>query len=186
MRYGSGIGPDDAMIDGVKQPERGRRTIRHSAPLRAVHWLTVVLVGFLFVSNWLREASPHGTDIRKWWLQSHELAGLTVFALTLWRLGLVKAPGTGRLAQGGHAVFYAFLLILPIFGFLWAWFGASTRIAFWTLSAPMPRNMFMVHVASMVHSHLVAYVFLALIAGHVLAVLWHMLVRRDRLLSRML
>lgn len=167
---------------------------RHPPALRAVHWLTAGLVACLFATNWLREGSAHGSAIRKFWLQSHELAGCAVFGLTLLRLGLRlglrsglrKAGGTAHLARMLHGVFYGFLLVLPVFGLLWALFGASAKIAFWTLPAPAGRNPAVVDLASRIHSHVVAYVFLALIGIHGLAAAWHGLVRRDGVVRRML
>ncbi len=95
----------------------------------ALHWLTLLLVIVAFALVELKGYAARGSDLRSALLRLHYLTGLTIFALTLLRLGVravttVPAPEPPpprwmRLsAKGAHFALYAILIALPLLGWL--------------------------------------------------------------------
>lgn len=145
----------------------------------SLHWVIALLVLFNYIYS---EGMGHALDAR---LEGslpatqglnpaiHVWVGLAILALVAGRLlirltrGVPAAGGSGiqqRMAEGAHRLLYALLIAIPAFGAL-AWFGKIDLFG-----GP--------------HA-LLANLLMLLAAGHALAAIWHQLVLKDGLLTRM-
>lgn len=151
----------------------------YSATQIALHWGVAGLILFQLIfgedmgSAWrsVEKALPPEMNLGVW---AHIIAGIAVLVLVLWRLSLRFSRGAPEVPQAsvvmmqaakwGHWALYAVMLLAPISGLL-AWYGGV---------AP----------AAEVHE-LFKPVLIVLIAGHVVAALYHQFIRKDGLLLRM-
>jgi cytochrome b561 len=130
------------------------------------------------------------------WYMAHESMGISVFLMVLLRLTWRwrhRAPaypsGIGRLATAlaslTHGLLYAVLLVMPVTGYLMA--GNGQDVPFFRLiTLPgFAHNEGLGTLADTVHVACQFAVY-GLIALHVAATVWHVAVRRDGLLDRML
>ena len=162
---------------------------------RALHWATAVLLLVLFglgisMTRWV----PDEQKIRVFsW---HEWAGITVFALTalrlVWRLTPrpppLDVPASEKIAAGiVYVAMYLILVAQPIVGWLMSTaFGFPVvYLGVLPLPAPVSEDRELAERLQGVHETL-AFVLAALFAVHMAGVLYHHLVRRDAVLSRML
>ena len=151
----------------------------YSATQIALHWLVAALILFQLIfadamgSAWRavqRGIAPEMNPA----VWAHILAGIAVLIFALWRLklratrGAPPAPAGSALmmnaAKWGHWALYAVMLLTPITGLV-AWYGGVAE-------------------AAEVHE-LFKPVIILLVAGHVLAALYHHFIRKDGLLLRM-
>jgi cytochrome b561 len=162
-----------------------------------LHWLIAAGVLTQFCLGWWMQTLPDKTGVQAYWFNLHKSIGLTVFmlavALILWRLRNPPPPLPGtmplwqrRAARGAHYAIFACVLIMPITGYM----GSSfTRFPirywgmalpnFWGWDAPELKAL-----CSFIHLCTVS-VFMTLVAIHVAAAFWHLLVNRDRVFHRM-
>jgi cytochrome b561 len=91
-----------------------------------------------------------------------------------------------RLAHAGHLALYAFMLIIPITG--WLMSSAKGGPTVWFGILPLPdligKDKALGHLLEDVHGAL-SWTLVTLIAGHVLAALKHHFIDRDDTLRRM-
>lgn len=103
---------------------------RYPTAVIAMHWLTLLLLiavyALIELKGYFPKASPTRDALKAW----HELMGLTVFGVVLARLALRRlydqtpaiVPDPPRwqqaMAQAMHIALYAFLIIMPILGWL--------------------------------------------------------------------
>jgi cytochrome b561 len=174
-----------------------RNTPRHyDATARLFHWIAAALVLSLFAIG----TYMTGLDFSDWkvglytW---HESIGLTLFLLTLARLVQrfrrppPPLPPSAWIeqaaAQASHVALYALLVTLPVVGFLGSnaygfpvrWFGLVG------LPDPIGSNEAVGELLLWAHAML-AWTLAALIAVHIVAALYHYIVRRDSILQRMI
>jgi cytochrome b561 len=143
-----------------------------------LHWLTAALIVAQFVFH---EPIAEAWDLIEDGLtpafdplvMAHVAGGLAVLGLVIWRLVLrareASPPALGsplmqKAAHWGHIALYAVLVTLGVSGGA-AWFGG-------------------IEAAAEVHETLKP-VLLVLVAGHVVAALWHQFMLKDGTLSRM-
>jgi cytochrome b561 len=131
-------------------------------------------------------------------MQLHRSLGVTVLALTLFRLGwrwharIPSLPATLSViqklaARGTEYLLYVLLLLQPILGILHT-NARGRRVDFYFLGELPPLigpDKLLAKQAIAAHD-LVAYVLLAVIALHAAAALFHHFVRRDDVLKSML
>lgn len=167
---------------------------RYDRIAAGLHWLTslaVITLIVLALGDEPLEKALGGFHT----IGLHKSLGLSVFALTLlrllWRLAH-KAPPLPdstpvwqrHAAHTMHGVIYAFLLGMPVLGYVFgsggpypmAWFGVAVpKIA---VSKP---------VADFAHEmhEIGGLTFTALLVVHVGAALWHQFIKRDGLIGRM-
>ena len=172
---------------------------RYSPGLRRLHWLIAVLVLLAYVLIEQRGLFPRGSTERTAMVQGHFWAGITVFVLAWWRLALRKRDGAPPIAPAPsrwsalaaklvHVALYAFIIVMPLLGAATAWSdGKEVRIPFTAYSLPalLPENENLAHTLEDLHGS-IGEAFYWVIGAHVLAALWHHLVRRDDTLKRML
>ncbi len=169
---------------------------KYAATAMALHWLSALVICALFGIGWYMVDLPKG-PARGETFALHKSLGLTVFLLTVWRLGwrVRKQPPPwpvtmprwqARLADSVHKIFYGLLLLQPLTGYLSSSFsGYSTK--FFGLPLPdwghhnPPLNEFFteLHVAGSI-------ALLVLVALHLAGVLSHLLAPGERMVRRML
>lgn len=159
-----------------------------------LHWLTALLILLII-------ALPYGSDFFGSFLGGgggvftlHKSLGLLVLALTVLRLLVRARDGAPHLlgdearlqrlmANSGHILLYALLLLMPLSGLL---FGKRPVNLFWLVEiAPLPLSDGARELAKTFHVT-AQYLLFALILGHAGAALWHHHVRRDGVLRAML
>ena len=172
---------------------------RYSPTLRRLHWLMAVLVlaGYLLIEQ--RGLFPRGSVGRVAMVQGHFWVGILVFVLVWWRLMRRRIDGApaitpplGRVSAFAsrffHLGLYAFLVVMPMLGLATAWSdGKAVLIPFTGIALPalLPENEALAHTLEDLHGS-IGEAFYWVIGAHVLAALWHHLVRRDDTLRRML
>ena len=169
---------------------------RYGRAAIALHWLIglalLAQIGFGFL---LDDLAPRGTPARAGVINLHKsfgiVLGLLIAARLVWRLThrppawpLSMSPWQQRAAAWGHRALYACMVVMPLAGYVASnfskhgikFFGVALRP--WGPDLPAVYGFFNgLHVAT-------AWLFSALIAGHVLVALKHGLVDRDGVFSR--
>jgi len=163
----------------------------------ALHWLLVVLVLGQIAFGWYLQEVPRGTPGRTVYVNLHKSSGLTIGLLILFRLYWrfthrppplpLTMPAWERVAARiSHAALYACMLVMPAAGYLASNFSKFGVNYFNALLLPPwgvdDRRIYAVFNTTHV---VTSYVFVALIAVHVLAASRHLLLR-DGVFSRML
>lgn len=169
---------------------------RYGLVSRALHWIMAGILLWQFVGMGLRLALGR-TPLVSFFVGSHGAVGALLFVLAVTRIlwGLLNRhrrpsyePGLlGSLAKAGHVALYTLLAVVPALALLRAWgsgrgfqpfgipvFPATGEQIAWA-TAP----------ANAVHGVL-AWVLLALIAGHVFMVFVHQFILRDGVARRMI
>jgi len=170
---------------------------RFAWPVRAIHWISAVLVLVAYLTTELAEDAEHGEAVGINW---HVAAGLALLVLFVPRLLARLLPQPGPLMPpvprwslwSSRLVALALLLFVvvqPVLGILSVWAeGEALAVPFtaWTLPAPAwAPGEDAGHTLKEAHE-IVGNAFYAVIALHALAALWHQFVRRDGALRRML
>ena len=174
------------------------RGTRYTRIAIALHWLIgAALLGQIAFGFLLDEIAPRGTPARGGVINLHKSFGLVLAAFILlrlgWRLGHPppRLPAAlprwqQRLAPIGHRALYACMLLMPTSGYIASNFSKhgvkffGTAFKPWGADLPQVYNFFnTIHVAT-------AFVFTALIVGHVAIAIKHALVDRDGIFSRIL
>ena len=156
-------------------------SIAYSARQIRLHWLVFLLVAFQFVmgDNMTRLfRAAHGgrpTDIASIWAPIHIAVGVAILAAMLWRVSLRRSegapppvpqsPALELLAQAVHIGLYVDLIGGAIVGLM---------AYFW-----LPQ-------LAGLHHLMVRQILLILVALHVVGALYHLVVRRDGVMMRML
>ena len=168
--------------------------VRYNAVARALHWAIALLVVFNLASGLVNEALESTFRL----IPVHKAVGLTIFALTLvrvgWRLTWTRPPYPATMsraevgaAQAVHLVFYVLLLAMPLTGYVMAsagkypleWFGL-----FDVPKAAVVRDSALYTLSRSAHG-LLGWLFLGLALLHVAAAVRHHFVLRDEVLRRM-
>lgn len=169
--------------------------LRYHGFAQALHWLTAGALCLLLPFVWVAENFPPG-PIRTFWYMAHESMGISVFLLVLlrltwrWRHRAPPYPASINTAQRwiahlNHSLLYAVLVVMPITGYLMAGNGQSVPW-FRLMSLPgFAHNDAVGMAADSIHVA-TQFVLYGLIGLHVGATVWHVAVRRDGLLERML
>jgi cytochrome b561 len=167
---------------------------RYTAPAIALHWLTALLVIVVGTLGLLHDSWPKSTQA--FWINIHAMIGLLLWVLVMLRLAwrwrqppppLPPDVGTltRRLAGPVHALLYLLLLVIPIIGIVtFVYHGRVFDFGVFQLDPGVKRNRAIFHPTEDIHGYL-AYALFTLAGLHLLAALWHQLVRHDGLLRRM-
>jgi cytochrome b561 len=161
---------------------------RYHPLLVALHWLLAVLilaalaVGFLVLAA-MPNAQPAKIAVLRW----HMAGGMLILALMLVRfvvrLLTAKPAPANRLASIVHYGFYLLVVLMVGTGFATGLLAGLPEIVFAQSGAPLPES-FAAYPTFQAHFWL-ATLLAALVVLHVVAALYHQLVRRDGLLRRM-
>ena len=163
----------------------------------AMHWLIgALLVAQIGLGFLLDDIAPRGTPARAGVINLHKSFGLVLLLLIvlrlLWRWRHQAPPWPAampgwqrRAASLGHWALYVCMLVMPLSGYIASnfskhglkFFGVPLRP--WGADLPQVYEFLgRVHITT-------AFIFTALIVGHVLVALKHALVDRDGVFSRM-
>jgi len=165
--------------------------------LKAVHWSTLLLIAAAYIAIWGSYAVAT-KEQEAFLTQLHRSLGVTVFVLTVFRLGWrwharipslpADLPAIQKVAARlAEYVLYALLLIQPILGILYI-NARGRRVDFFFLGELPPivgPDKVLAKQAVAAHD-IVAYVLLTFIGLHAAAALFHHFVRRDDVLKAML
>lgn len=166
---------------------------------RRLHWLMAVLIAVAYVLIEQRGLFPRGSMERTAMVQGHFWTGLTILVLAWWRLVVRRRHGappvtpaldrwSSLAAATLHVAFYLFFLVQPMLGLATAWTdGKAVLVPFTDIALPalLAENKDLAHILEDLHGT-VGDVFYWVIGIHVVAALWHHLMRRDDTLKRML
>ncbi|MFT6368494.1 MAG: cytochrome b561 [Bacteroidia bacterium] len=160
-----------------------------------LHWLTAIAIVLLLVGGPIFHFMPESEKAARA-ASGHSGLGTLVFMLMLVRLYRrsrhpVAAPTMPlwqtRLSLLAHRLLYACVLLQPVFGVLMAMTSPYDVVAFgqYNYSALMMANETwhpIFHLCHRVNGALLALIVLI----HIVAVVYHQLIMRDKLLNRML
>ena len=172
-------------------PERPR----YSGVAQLLHWVTAALLALMLPCVWVAENFPPG-GVRVFWYLMHESFGICIALLVVsrlaWRLSHPPPPGPRgdgpvlrALAGLNHGLLYAVLLVMPVTGYLMAGNGQPVPV-FGLFSLPgLPKNDPLGVLGNRIHvaGQFAVY---GLVVMHLAGVVWHVAIRRDGLLDRML
>jgi cytochrome b561 len=177
---------------------RTNDTINRYHPLSiGVHWLMLALLIAVYASIELRGIFPKGSDPREAMRTWHEMLGITIFGLVFARLALrlvfrpphiSPAPPDWQrfLAAAMHVALYAFLVVMPLLGWLMmSAKGKAVPFFGWQLPALIGQDKALAHNIEDIHeaTGAIGYYLVGLHAG---AALFHHYFMRDDTLRRML
>ena len=168
----------------------------YDATAKLFHWFVVVLVGTQFISAWIMP-DIRGNQSPPYLMSIHMSFGVTIIFVMLlrmaWRLThpVPSLPNDMprwqvRTAQAIHYAFYLLLFVIPFTGWAWASSrGWNIRIfSIYDLPALTSHGSSIGHAAGQLHSLLATFVLL-LIGLHVMAALYHYVMKKDGVMQRM-
>lgn len=172
---------------------------RFTPAQRRLHWGMALLIGIAYLLIEQRGLFARGSMGRTAMTQGHFWTGILIFVLAWWRLAVRRRdrapPVTPALdrwsalaATSLHVALYLFFLVQPVLGLATAWTdGKAVLIPFTSIALPalLPLNRDLAHTLEDLHGT-VGNIFYWVIGLHILAALWHHLMRRDDTLKRML
>ncbi|MFA8386260.1 MAG: cytochrome b [Pelagibaca sp.] len=170
---------------------------RYTGPARGVHWLMAVLIlltipaGLIMVQPGLDRSLQNGLFIY------HKNVGVLLLLLIIlrliWRLRnpppakpLSLAPAQARIAELTHIAMYTLLFVVPIAGYVRVKAGGFPIESLDAMNIPslVPRSEALGEVAKTVH-YWSGLLLMALIAMHIGAAVFHGVVKKDGVFSRM-
>jgi cytochrome b561 len=177
-------------------PSSARAPLRYSGAMMAIHWATAILMATVVVLAWILPGgrAADGSAL----LMLHRSVGLVLLALTAVRLSLrsaqpapAESDAVSRLenlaARLTHVLLYFILIAMPISGFLWTTSRGTDVSVFGLFAIPplWPASETLRAIAKTLHSggQFAVYVVVGL---HAAAALFHLIVRRDDVMARML
>jgi len=176
-------GPDDAQT-------------RYTRTAILLHWLIAAAILGQIMLGWYVDDIPRNTPARAWWVNLHKSIGLTIGLLIVLRLAwrwLHRPPELPPFMPGwerasarlSHWALYACMLIMPLSGYIASNFS-KWGVKFFNAVPLPPWGVDDKHIYAIFNgTHVVtSYIFVALIAVHVIGALRHA-VRRDGVVRRM-
>ena len=169
----------------------------HDPGLRTIHWLMAALIFVTLPLGVWASLLPGGSGARIEILFFHKSIGVTVLGLIalriVWRL-VVGAPAyvepLGKLIQAasraGHLALYALMIAMPVSGYLGSTAGGRAVSWFGLFELPrlVAKDRGLAVAASWAHLGF-AWLLACALAAHLGAVVWHAMIRRDSVLTRM-
>ena len=158
---------------------------------RWTHWATVVLLLTVLLATLLRE-SVESKTIRSVSLSIHEIAGLSVLLLAIFRIFIVATGRRSGIVRGviprmGHTLIYLFLLYQPMIGVFVAQATGGKALTIFSFPVPqiLPADEDFSTALLEVHESM-GWAFLALLIGHVAMAIWHVYVQHDKHAAKMM
>ena len=196
-------------ITGYTSMIYGSGAKRYSAAARAFHWVTALLIFAIVPLGWIFaefkttggkpptgfEAPIPGTPFA--YASVHKTIGLAILVLVLARIAyrFVNRPPTlpgsmaaweKGLAHASHWLLYLVLIVMPVSGYIMSSAGKNPISILGLVNFPkLPISKATGDIAKQIHLF-TQYALYALVIGHVAAIVWHLWVRRDGILDRML
>ncbi len=171
---------------------------RYDATAQALHWVTALLMFAVIPLAWVMVALPHGAPAREFYYTLHKSVGLTILVLAAvrlaWRAAHPAPPSPSSLARWEHAaarvshwLLYLILVGMPASGYVMSAAGGHPVTYFGLFTLPgLPHSQKAASVAYWLHVVTGQWAVYALIVLHLFATVWHVALRRDAVLGRML
>lgn len=171
---------------------------RYTLTAQALHWLVAALMFAVLPLAWVMVAMPRDAPSRGLLFTLHKSIGLTILALAairlFWRAAHPAPPLPGRLvkwervsALASHWLLYLILLGMPVSGYLLSASAGRPVTYFGLFTLPgMAKNDALHDAAEWMHAITGQWAVYALVLLHIAATAWHVAVRRDGVLERML
>lgn len=163
---------------------------------RFFHWLIAFLVIVMLTVGFYMGDFPK--DWKPVIYSVHKLTGVLILVLVvlraLWLILVSRRPlplanmphWQVVIERFVHALFYVFLIAMPLVGLIGSVAaGKPPHLGGFAITLPIHQNKTLVEVAFDLHNRF-AYALIILIVLHVLAALYHHLIKRDDTLTRML
>ncbi|MFE1600185.1 cytochrome b [Methylobacterium sp. ID0610] len=163
---------------------------------RSFHWGMAAIIIVALVIGLAGSFLVPGTPLRRALLEWHKSLGLTALALVVLRIAYRLAtrnapaheagPAARAAAHAAHLALYGLMLGMPLTGYLYS--GAGGYSLPWFGLFQWPRLVPLDEALSALGASLHAFgadALYAVLGLHLLAVIWHQFVRRDRVLARM-
>jgi len=172
-------------------------TLRYSATAQWLHWITALLILATIPIAWQMVEMKPGIPVRTVYFTAHKSIGVTILVLALARLiwrsrhPVPSIPaGWPRwvvlTAKTNHVLLYVLLLGMPASGYLRSATDGHGISYLGLFNLPhLPPDDSVSRLALAVH-HALQWPLYALVVLHVLGTAWHVVVRRDGALDRML
>jgi cytochrome b561 len=170
---------------------------RYTLTAQALHWVTTGLMFVVLPLAWVMVNMGRDNPDRTTLFTLHKSVGLTILALVavrlLWRhrnpapVLRHTAWWEAVAARVSHWLLYVIMIGMPVGGYLLS-AGSGRPVSYFGLfSIPgMPKNETMDEIATWLHVATGQWAVYTLILLHLAATAWHVVVRRDGLLGRML
>jgi cytochrome b561 len=170
------------------------RAVRYSSVAILIHWSVAALIVFSFLIGLTVDNFPKSWTSAV--INTHALAGLSVLALTIFRLAWRLShkppeyprditPAVKRLSHLVQTILYILMIVVPVIGIPTLLYrGRGLDFGLFGISSPFERSPDIFHPLTDVHE-LAAFALLGLAAGHMLAALYHQTVRKDAIMGRM-
>lgn len=169
---------------------------QYNAVLRAIHWLTAVVVVGLFAVGWWMVDLTYYSDWYKTAPYWHKSIGILLALLTVFRLVWRKAKGTPAIegsklekagAHAAHHLIYVLLFLIFASGYLISTSDGRAIEVFNWFSVPALGELFpnQSDIAGTVHYY-AAFVLIGLAALHAAAALKHHFINKDNTLRKMI
>jgi cytochrome b561 len=183
-----------ATVHIATTPAAGRR---YTLTAQALHWVTAALIFVALPLAWVAVNMPKDASSRGLLFTLHKSVGLTILALAAARLfwrALHPAPPLRDRARweaaaafASHWLLYLVLIAMPVSGYLLS-AGSGRPVSYFGLfSIPgMPKSEALDHAATWTHVAVGQWAVYTLVVLHIAATAWHVAVRRDGTLERML
>ena len=181
--------------DMTNPPLDAMRTERYGRVAIALHWLIgLALLGQITFGFLLDDIAPRNTPARAGVINLHKSLGIVLGLLIIVRLAwrLTHRPPAWprsmpawqqRAARLGHRALYACMLVMPLSGYIGSNFSKYGVKLFGLTLHPWGPPLPSVYAFFNGLHDVTAWLFVALIAGHVMAALKHALVTRDGVFS---
>lgn len=159
---------------------------------RFFHWLMTLLIGWQLLKFGDRIAEGEHW-VGQTLVPFHVSIGVLLLVLAIARLGWafsqshqrpVHDPATAFFVRAGHGLLYAGMILMPLTGIMVMLGGGYGVTAFGVELIPEAEEVAWAEALGGLHSPL-AWLFAALILGHVFMALFHHFIRRDDTLVRM-
>lgn len=168
---------------------------RYGTLTRLLHWLMAALIAWQFIGMTVRAIFGR-VPVSGFFVGTHASVGTLLLVLAIVRIiwGLcqrTRRPAyennlVGKLAWLGHVALYGLIFIIPAVAVLRA-YGSGRGLSFFgaqLLPATGEQIQWMTAPANLLHGKL-AWLMLALVAGHIAMVLVHTFIWKDGVLRRM-
>jgi cytochrome b561 len=171
---------------------------RYTPVAQALHWITAVLVFLTIPLAWVMVNMPSTAHISGELFTLHESIGLTILIIVavrlIWRARHPAPPLPGHFARwdrlasrASHWLLYAILIGMPISGYLMNAAGGYPIGFFWLFNMPgLPKMESVSDFGFRLHVVIGQWLLYALVILHVAATAWHVFIRKDGTLQRML
>jgi cytochrome b561 len=171
---------------------------RYTLTAQALHWINAALMFIVLPIAWVMMNMPETAHARGVLFTLHKSIGLSILMLVAirlaWRVRHPAPPLPGRLGRWesgaavvSHWTLYAILIGMPVSGYLLDATGGYPISYFGLFSVPvLAKSATLASAATWVHVAVGQWLVYALILLHVAATVWHVAVRRDGVLNRIL